>query len=161
MKKLLLCAFLALPILAPELNAAPARKAARSKSRSKARAKAKVNWRASFPLALAEARRTGKPIFVDFYTTWCGPCKYLDAVTYKDRRFVAESRKWVMVKVDAEKNSANLKLAQKYKVSGFPSMIFLKSSGKESSRVVGGYPPEMLVPKMKKAGIAANGATRI
>ena len=159
MKKLLLCAFLALPILSTQLSASPAHKVSRPKLHPKV--PAKVNWRTSFPLALAEAKRTGKPVFVDFFTTWCGPCKYLDSVTYKDYRFVTESRKWVMVKVDAEKNSANVKLAQKFKVDGFPSLIFFKPSGKESGRVVGGYPPEMLVPKMKKAGIIASGGTRI
>ncbi|PQV63233.1 Thioredoxin-like [Abditibacterium utsteinense] len=157
MKKLLLCAFVALPVLAPKSNAAPTRKVVIAKSNSKT----KVNWRASFPAALAEAKRTGRPIFVDFFTTWCGPCKYLDAVTYKDPRFVAESKNWIMVKVDAEKNKANVQLAQKYKVEGYPSMVFLKPGGKESSRVVGGYPPEMLVPEMKKAAIKAAGATRI
>lgn len=158
MKKLLLCA-LALPILASQVNAAPTRKTALAKSPSKV--KAKVNWRTSYPLALAEAKRSGKPIFIDFYAVWCGPCKYLDAVTYQDPRFVTESRKWVMLKVNAEKDSFNVKLAQKYKVDGFPSMVFLKPSGKESGRVVGGYPPEILVPKMKKAGLKATGGTRI
>ncbi len=153
MKKLLLCAFLALPLSASYSNAAPAKKTAVSKSQ--------VNWRASFPVALAEAKRTGKPIFVDFYTTWCGPCKYLDAVTYKDPKFVKESKNWIMVKVDAEKNSANVKLAQKYKIDGYPSMLFLKSNGKETGREVGGYPADQLVPKMKKAIVAANGGTRV
>lgn len=152
MKKLILSALLAVPLLISSAEAKPAKKMASG---------SKVNWRASFPAALAEAKRTGKPIFVDFFTTWCGPCKYLDAVTYKDARFVAESKKWVMVKVDAEKGSANVELAKKYKVDGYPSMIFLKSDGKEADRAVGGYPPEMLVPKMKKAGQKANGAKLI
>lgn len=143
MQKLLLSALLALPLLTATAQAKPARKKV---------AASQVVWRASFPAALAEAKRTGKPIFIDFYTTWCGPCKYLDAVTYKDARFVAESKKWVMVKVDAEKNAANVKLAKKYKINGYPSMLFLKPSGKEADRAVGGYPPELLVPKMKQAG---------
>ena len=46
---------------------------------------------------------------------------------------------------------ANVQLAQKFKINGYPSMIFLASDGKETDRAVGGYPPEMLVPKMKKA----------
>lgn len=152
MKKLLLFSLLAAPFLSSVADAKPTRKSAMS---------AKVNWRPSFPAALAEAKRTGKPIFVDFYTTWCGPCKYLDAVTYKHPRFVAESKKWVMVKVDAEKNAANTQLARKYKVDGFPSMIFLQSSGKEADRAVGGLPPELLVPKMKKAVLKAGGGKSI
>lgn len=157
MRKLFLIALLAVPFLASSVDARPAKK----RVAKKRVVKTKVFWRASFASALTEAKRTGKPIFVDFYATWCGPCKYLDAVTYQDRRFVAESKKWVMVKVDAEKNAANVQLATKYKIEGFPSMLFLRPNGKESGRAVGGYPPEMLVPKMKKAGQKASGGKSI
>ena len=154
MKKLLLSTLLALPILAAGADAAPKKKAVRAKS------SAKVKWHLSMASGLAEAKKTGKPIFVDFYTTWCGPCKYLDDVTYKDAKFIAESKKWVMVKLDAEKGP-NDKLAEKYKIEGYPSMLFLKPNGREASRVVGGYPANLLVPKMKQAGYAAGGGQRI
>lgn len=153
MKKLLLTAVLALPILAANTHAAPQKKAAK--------AKATVKWHSTLASGLAEAKKTGKPVFVDFYTTWCGPCKYLDDVTYKDAKFVAESKKWVMVKLDAEKGNTNIKLAEKYKISGFPSMLFLKSNGKEVGRAVGGYPANLLVPEMKKAASKAGGGQRI
>ncbi len=155
MKKLLLCSLLSLPLLAISAQAAPAKKAAPAKGAGA------VKWGYSYPAALAEAKRTGKPIFVDFYTTWCGPCKYLDAVTYKHPTFIAESKNWIMVKLDAEKGPANVQLAKKFKIDGYPSMIFLESNGKEADRAVGGYPPEMLVPKMKKAGMKAGGGKAI
>lgn len=152
MKKLILSALLLMPFAAPSAHAKPTKKLPAS---------AKVNWRASFPAALAEAKRTGKPLFVDFFTTWCGPCKYLDATTYKNPAFVAESKKWVMVKVDAEKNAANVQLAAKYKIDGYPSMLFLGAGGKETDRAVGAYPADLLVPKMKKAALKAGGGKAI
>lgn len=158
MKKLLLCAFLALPILASSSSAAPTRKIRRAKA---AKPKAKVNWRPSLAIALAEAKRSGKPIFVDFYTTWCGPCKALDIYTYTDRKFIAQSKNWIMVKVDAEKNTANVKLAQKYRIENFPSMLILRPDGREFGRLLGYYPAKMLVSKLKKAGVSASGGTRI
>jgi thiol:disulfide interchange protein len=150
MKNWGLLALLALPTIASSVPAAPAKKAAGA-----------VKWHPTYESALAEAKKTGKPVFVDFYTTWCGPCKYLDAVTYKDAKFVQESKNWVLVKVDAEKNPSNVKLAEKFKVTGYPTMVFLKSNGKEADRAVGGYPPEMLVPKMKKAAQKAIGGKSI
>lgn len=152
MKKLQLLALLCAPVLLSSVQAAPAKKKT---------AAAKVQWQPSYAAALAQAKKTGKPIFVDFYTTWCGPCKYLDAVTYKDPKFVAESRNWVMVKVDAEKNPANVKLAEKFRVDGYPTMVFLRSNGKEAARAVGGLPATMLVPQMKKAAEKAGGGRSV
>lgn len=151
MKNWGLIALLALPTIVTSVPAAPAKK----------KVTAKVKWQTSYSGALAEAKRTGKPIFIDFYTTWCGPCKFLDEVTYKDAKFVAESRNWVMVKVDAEKNQNTIALAKKFKVEGYPTMVFLKPNGKETDRAVGGYPASMLVPKMEKAAEKALGGKSI
>ena len=153
MKKLLLLGILAMPMLAASAEAKPA---------SKGAAKAKVNWRPTFAAALSEAKRTGKPIFVDFYTTWCAPCAYLENVSYKHPKFVAESRNWVMVKLNAEKGAANIALTRKYKIDGyFPSLLFLKPNGKESTRRRGSLPPEALTALVKKARQKADGGQSI
>jgi protein disulfide-isomerase len=151
MKNWGLLALLALPTIVSSVPAAPAKK----------KAGATVKWHPNYTTALAEAKRTGKPVFIDFYTTWCGPCKFLDEVTYKDAKFVAESKNWIMVKIDAEKNKTNVQLAQKFKVEGYPTMVFLKPNGKEADRAVGGYPASMLVPKMEKAAEKALGGKSI
>ena len=65
--------------------AAHAKPAAKSKS-------AKVHWQPSYYAAMKAAKRSGKPMFIDFYTDWCGPCKYLDKTTYQDAKFIAYSR---------------------------------------------------------------------
>jgi thiol:disulfide interchange protein len=151
MKKLILLALLATPTLTTQIEAAPAKK----------KTKVAAQWRPSYAAALAEAKKTGKPIFVDFFTTWCGPCKYLDAVTYKDPKFVAASKNWILVKVDAEKNAANIKLAEKYRVEGYPTILFLKPNGKEVGRSVGIDPAKPLVAEMKKVAVKAAGGKSI
>lgn len=153
MKKLLLTAILALPLLVTTAEASPKKKTAPSR-------RAQVKWHSSMAKAVAESKRTGKPIFVDFYTTWCVPCKYLDAVTYKDARFVRESRKWVMIKLDAEKGY-NAKIAQDFNVRGFPSMLFIRPNSREVGRAVGSYPAKLLVKKMKRVGQIVGGGQSI
>ncbi len=120
----------------------------------------KVNWQPSYFAAMKEAKRSGKPLFIDFYTDWCGPCKYLDQTTYQDAKFVAYSRGWVMVKVNPEKSAFGHQLFDKYKLSGYPSMVFTDASGKKNGEAVGSYPAAMLIPEMKKAAKKAGG-TRV
>lgn len=93
-----------------------------------------IQWRPTFEVALKEARDSGKPLMVDFYTEWCGYCKKLDAEVYTDFGVIAESANFISVKVDAEKRS---ELAQKYQVTGFPTILWLDGSGAEKKRLPG------------------------
>ncbi len=93
-----------------------------------------IKWQPSWNAALKEAKRTGKPNFVDFYATWCGPCKMLDEHVYTNRKVIDASRKWVMLKVDAERNT---RLAQANKITAFPTLIFYSPKGKAVVRKMG------------------------
>lgn len=93
-----------------------------------------IAWRTNFASATAEAQKTNKPLLVDFYTSWCGWCKQLDSETYTDARVVALSKSFVCVKLDAEKDR---KTTARYKVTGYPTIVFLNSQTKELSRIVG------------------------
>lgn len=130
-------------------NAKPAKKSDKKTS--------KVNWQPTYAAAQKEAKRSGKPLFIDFYTDWCGPCKYLDQTTYQDAKFVAYSRGWVMVKVNPEKSDFGRKLFEKYRLSGYPSMVFTDASGRKNGEAVGAYPADMLMTEMKKAAKKAGG----
>jgi thiol:disulfide interchange protein len=146
-----LLTLLIVPALTSNASAAPAKK----------KAKGAAQWNQTLAQGLAQAKKTGKPLFVDFYTTWCGPCKYLDQVTYRDSKFIKESKYFILVKIDAEKNKTNVRLAHKFRVAEFPTMIIMRPNGSESERIVGGYPAKELVPKMRKGGLTALGGRSI
>lgn len=103
-----------------------------------------------FSDALKKATAEKKWVMVDFYTTWCGPCKLLDRTTFKDERVTS----WLMkntiaVKIDAEKER---KLARRYKVSGYPTLLFLNSDGSVTKKLMGYMNAEQFLSTAKGLG---------
>jgi tetratricopeptide (TPR) repeat protein len=95
-----------------------------------------------FAESLRQARTEKKPLMVDTYAVWCGPCKQLDRVTFADASVGAWAKKNVVaVKVDAEKGEGRL-IAQRYSVRAFPTILFLDPAGNELDRITGVYGPE-------------------
>jgi thiol-disulfide isomerase/thioredoxin len=94
----------------------------------------------SFDQALAAAKKGGKVVMIDFFTTWCQPCKRLDSVTWKD----PEVQKWlgetaVALKIDAEKE---VQLAQRFGVVSYPTITFVKADGQKIDAIIGFKPPQ-------------------
>lgn len=88
-----------------------------------------------FDAARAAAKAQEKVVFVDFFTTWCGPCKKLDATTWKDERVVAWlGDRTVALRLDAEKER---ELAKRYRVAAYPTLLFVDAEGHEVGRLVG------------------------
>ncbi|GMV96122.1 MAG: hypothetical protein AMXMBFR83_04910 [Phycisphaerae bacterium] len=85
--------------------------------------------------ARARAEQEQKVVFVDFYATWCGPCKLLDQTTWKDEKVVAWLKeKTIPLKLDAE---VEMRAADAYRVTGYPTLVFLRPDGREIGRLEG------------------------
>ena len=107
---------------------------------------AEVRWR-DWNSGMAEAASTGRPVLVDVYTDWCGWCKRMDKDVYaRDdvRDYLA--RNFITVRLDAEatnavsyenRNFTSSSLAQRFRVSGYPTTIFLRSNGEHLVNVPG------------------------
>ncbi len=97
-----------------------------------------VTWSGKpFNDALGQAAGDKGFVMVDFFTTWCVPCKMLDATAWKDpsiSTFLAEHHV-VALKLDAEKEGKDL--AARYKIRGYPTVILLNAKGEELSRFMG------------------------
>lgn len=91
-----------------------------------------------FDEALRQARQEGRPVFIDCYTVWCGPCKLMAenvftlpaAGEYFNARFVC-------VKIDMEKGEG-VELAKRFGVDIFPTFLVVNHNGREMHRVFGG-----------------------
>src|SRR5262249_40517361 len=88
-----------------------------------------------FKDACTEAAKSKRVVMVDFYTTWCLPCRKLDQTTWKDKAVLAWLKDHcVCLKVDAEKEE---ELAKRHKIASFPTILLLKPDGSELDRLVG------------------------
>ncbi len=91
--------------------------------------------------AMDEAGKQEKIIFVDAYTTWCGPCKMMDRNTFSDPAVGAFfNENFVNLKLDMEKGDG-IDFAHKYEVRAFPSFLFLNAEGAVLFRSMGYRPP--------------------
>jgi len=84
--------------------------------------------------ALVAAARDGKRVFVDFETTWCGPCAAMDRLVYTAADVVAAANDVIAVKVDGDEHRD---LVKQYAVAGYPTLLLLGPDGKELRRTSG------------------------
>lgn len=109
----------------------------------------KVWFEGSFADGLAQARADKKLVFVDVFTTWCGPCKKLEKVTFPHADVSPVLAKMVSMRIDAE-SPAGQPIAAKYGVNAYPTMIVLDEGGKEIGRLVGFMEPPRFLAELEK-----------
>ncbi len=86
---------------------------------------------------LAQAKKENKIIFMDAYTTWCGPCKKMSKEVFPQEsvgKFYNEN--FINVKMDMEKGEG-IELAELYSVRAFPTLLYIASDGSLVHRAAG------------------------
>jgi thiol-disulfide isomerase/thioredoxin len=83
----------------------------------------------NFAAVCAKAKAEKKLVFIDVYTSWCGPCKYMAATVFKkDNVGQYFNSQFINFKIDAEKGEGKA-LAAKYKVQFYPTYLFIDDKG--------------------------------
>lgn len=90
-----------------------------------------------FEKARKLAQKENKLLFIDFYTTWCGPCKKLDKWIFRNDTIGRKLGKdFVLLRYDAENDKA-FNLSKKHHVNSYPTGIILNSDGYVVNRKYG------------------------
>ena len=79
-----------------------------------------------------EVLKSEKPVIVDFWAEWCGPCHAVAPVLEK----IAEERKIKLVKVNIDEEQA---LAERYGIASIPTMVLFKD-GEPAAAAIGAQP---------------------
>jgi len=91
-----------------------------------------------------EVLKSDKPILVEFWAEWCGPCRMM-APVIDDASKEINNVKFAKLNIDEENE-----IASKYNVQSIPTFIIFKL-GKETNRVVGYMNKDDFIDRIKKA----------
>lgn len=94
---------------------------------------------------LAKAKNENKLIFMDAFTTWCGPCKMMAKNVFPDRQVAAlYNRNFINVAMDMEKGEGVI-LKNQYKVNAYPTYLFINGDGETIHKIVGEHSIEQFI----------------
>jgi thioredoxin 1 len=92
----------------------------------------------------AEVLRSPQPVLVDFYATWCPPCKLIAPMLEQLAEEFAGRAKIVKVNVDDA-----FALAERFQIRGVPTWILFRD-GQFVDRMVGALPPQLLRARLAR-----------
>ncbi len=106
----------------------------------------------NFTTVLAKAKKENKLVFIDAYTTWCGPCKLM-AKNIFPQKTVGDyyNSHFINAKIDMEKGEG-IEIAKKYNVKAFPTYLFVDGNGKLVHRTLGYVEENDFIQFAKDAG---------
>lgn len=101
--------------------------------------------------ALIKSEKEGKLVFIDCYTSWCGPCKYLVREIFPQKELGDfYNSHFINLSFDMEKGEG-IKIQKKYAVQAYPTLLFLNGKGETVHVGIGALSANELIELGKTA----------
>lgn len=115
----------------------------------------------NFQTALDLAKSTKKMIFLDAYTSWCGPCKQMEKEVFTQNE-VADffNTNFVNFGIDAEKGEG-VNIKERYSIEVYPTFLLIDGQGNEIFRLVGGHNASQFIELMREGMDPENSMTAL
>jgi thiol:disulfide interchange protein len=110
----------------------------------------KIHWITSVPVSLNVAKKNNRPLFLDFYATWCEYCQLMEKTSYQNRSVIRLSHHFVMTRINIDKHKA---LTEYFGIQGLPTIIFASFKNGEIGRLEGYIPPDELSHVMHEVAL--------
>jgi len=107
-----------------------------------------AKWYYDLDEAKKVAAASGRKIFVDFFATWCGPCKRLEHDCFNTEQFKKFSSKLVFCRIDVDDQKS---VAQAYNITAMPTQDILAADGSVLNQTVGYADPETFFNFLKSS----------
>lgn len=107
-----------------------------------------IGWRTSYAKAAIEAGSKERPILIEFTATWCGACRQMQQLTFRDQRVIDYlDSAYVPLKIDADEHSD---LVSGFRVEAFPTTLVVSPELKIVKRFTGYQSASTLLPELEK-----------
>ena len=101
---------------------------------------------------LKMAKEQNKLVFIDIYTSWCGPCKHMaDNIFPLPKVGEYYNTYFLNLQLDAEKSEDGKMVAKSFGVSAYPTFLFVNGDGELVYRFLGGKSEDMFIKEGEKA----------
>lgn len=105
----------------------------------------------SFEQALQKAKTEQKLVFIDCYTSWCGPCRLMTRDVFPQQA-VGDymNKEFVNLKIDVEKGEG-IELAKRFRVTVYPTFLVIDPNGSLVHKFVGASGPQTFIARVKES----------
>jgi len=95
-----------------------------------------IAWQSDWNAAFQKAKEQHQLVFVDYFATWCGPCRQMDATVFRDAEVKRRLSDFVLLRIDVDKNT----VGRLHHVSALPSYVVYDAEERERFRITGALP---------------------